>query len=151
MTIDYTSPIGKVRLIIGDLDEDNFEYTDDQIQGFLDIAYGNLGQASLSALRGLVATYASTSGDEYRLDTISYKEGKQKSAYYQSLLNDLQDAINNGTSPLSVGQMRPYGIYVSDRKANYKQMADGVIIKPRFKDNETEDIRRTEDFGPYYG
>lgn len=151
MTIDYTSPIGQVRLIIGDLNEDEFEYTDEQIEGFLNLAYGNIGQASLNALRGLVAMYAVTSGDSYKLDTIQYTEGKQKSAYFQSLMKDLQDAINNGTSPLSVGQMRPYGIYVNDKKANYKQMKDGVIIPPRFKDNETDEIKRTSDFGPYYG
>ena len=54
MAIDYNTPIGQIRLIIGDLNEEDFEYTDEQIQGFLDIVHGNLGQASIFALQGLV-------------------------------------------------------------------------------------------------
>ena len=150
MAIDYNTPIGQIRLIIGDLNEEDFEYTDEQIQGFLDIVHGNLGQASIFALQGLVSKYASTSGDEYRLDTITYKESKNKAGYYQSLLKDLQDAINSGLSPLSVGQMRAYGIYTADRKANYDAMRHGTIIPPRWNDYANSRVDRTTEYGPYY-
>lgn len=150
MTIDYTTPIGQLRLIIGDLNEDDFEYTDEQIDGFLKLAYGNIGQASLLALNSLVALYNSTSGDEYKLDTISFKAGKSKASQYQSLLKELQEAIANGISPLSVGQMHAYGVYTQDRKDNYDRMKDGTIIPPRWSDYANNRVNRTSDYGPYY-
>ena len=150
MAIDYNTPIGQLRLIIGDLNEDDFEYTDDQLQGFLTLAYGNLGQAGIFALQGLVSLYNASSGDEYRLDTLSYKEGKSKVSQYQSLLKELQDAIASGISPLSVGQMHAYGVYTADRKDNYDRMKNGTIIPPRWNDYANNRVNRTSDYGPYY-
>ena len=148
--IDYNTDIGKLRLIIGDLDEDNFEFTDEQLSGFLDLSYNNLGQAGIFGLQNLISKYASTSGDSYVLDTIRYTESKNKAGYYQSLLKDLQDAINSGLSPLSVGQMHAYGVYTADRKANYDAMRCGTIIPPRWNDYANSRVDRTTEYGPYY-
>ena len=62
----------------------------------------------------------------------------------------MQDAINSGLSPLSVGQMRAYGIYTADRKANYDAMRHGTIIPPRWNDYANSRVDRTTEYGPYY-
>lgn len=40
MAIDYSSPIGQVRLLIADLDEASLLVSDDQIQGYLSLNRG---------------------------------------------------------------------------------------------------------------
>lgn len=40
MAIDYTSPVGQVRLLIADLDEASFLVSDEQLQGYLSLNRG---------------------------------------------------------------------------------------------------------------
>lgn len=47
--IDYTSTVGQVRLLVGDV-TDPFIFQDEQIEGFLTLAGGNIKRASASAL-----------------------------------------------------------------------------------------------------
>ena len=151
MSIDYTSRIGKLRAIINDVNEDSFELEDDQLRVFLELSSCNLLQASLLALRALISKYSASAGDEYRVDTIQYKEGKQKAQYYQNLLDNIQKSIEDGTNPLLSGVPRVYGIYQWTRDENYQRMLDGEIIPPRTSDFEYDQIILKPDTeGPYY-
>lgn len=40
MAIDYSSPVGKVRLLIADVNEASFMVPDDMIQGYVDLSRG---------------------------------------------------------------------------------------------------------------
>lgn len=50
MPIDYTTDLGKVRLLIPDTDEANQLFADDQISGFLTIEGGIVKRAAAAAL-----------------------------------------------------------------------------------------------------
>lgn len=150
MAIDYSTDIGKLRAIINDVDEENFEFTDDQLQVFLDLSYNNIILAAILALRALVAKYTATSGDAYRLDTIEYEEGKSKASNYLALLNNLEKSVEEGTNPLLVGVPKVFGVYVEDRKENIERMIDGEIIPPKTFDDEYNQINNKQQFGPYY-
>ena len=136
MPIDYTTPIGQIRAIINDTNEEALEFQDDQLDAYFQMSYCNPTLAGIMALRALVAKYASSAGDTYRLDTIEYEEGKSKASLYQSLLNNLEKSIAEGTNPLVVGVPRVYGVYAEDRKENYQRMADGEINPPKTTDYE---------------
>lgn len=150
MAIDYSTDIGKLRAIINDVDEENFEFTDDQLQVFLDLSYNNIILAAILALRALVAKYTATSGDTYRLDTIEYEEGKSKASNYLALLNNLEKSVEEGTNPLLVGVPKVFGVYVADRKENIERMIDGEIIPPKTFDDEYTQINNKQQYGPYY-
>lgn len=150
MTIDFTTDIGKIRAVINDTNEEELEFPDEQIQAYLDMSSGNLGQAAILALQGLVSKYTATAGDSYRVDTIAYEEGKSKASTYLSLLNNLKQSLQDGTSPLVTGTPRVYGVYREDRKENLQRMRDGEIIPPKTLDDEYDLIDLKHQFGPYY-
>lgn len=151
MSIDYTSTVGMLRALINDVDEDNLEFEDDQLRVYLKLSGCNLLQASILALRGLITKYTASAGDEYRVDTIEYKEGKSKSSYYQGLLNDIQKSIEDGTNPLLSCVPQVYGVYTADRLENEWRIHSGEIIGPN-TDNKEYDLidLKPESKGPYY-
>ena len=150
MAIDFTTDIGKIRALINDTDEENFEFPDEQLEAYLELSSMNLVQAAILALQALVSKYTATAGDEYRVDTIEYNEGKSKASTYLSLLNSLKQSIQDGTNPMLVGVPKTFGIYQEDRKENIERMIDGEIIPPKTFDNEYDVIRIKEQDGPYY-
>lgn len=60
MPIDYTSPVGKVRLLISDVDENNLVLTDDMINGYLDMhsGEGRVRRAAADALDAIATSEA---------------------------------------------------------------------------------------------
>lgn len=150
MAVDFTTPIGLIRALINDTNEEALEFEDEQLEAYLMMSYCDIVQASIMALRGLIAKYSATGGDTYRLDTIEYEEGKSKASNYQSLLNNLEQSIKDGTNPLVCGVPRTFGIYTADRDENYDRMLSGEIIPPKTSDLEYELIKNTEESGPYY-
>lgn len=148
--IDFCTPIGYVRAIINDIDEENLEFSDEQLMVYLKMSYCNPMQASLLALQALVSKYNSTAGDEYRVDTIQYKEGKSKGSLYQNLLDNLKKSIEDGTNPMIVGVPQVYGVYTWDRWQNIDNMRRGIINPPRTFDNEYDQIILDNQYGPYY-
>lgn len=148
MAIDYASDIGYVRLTIGDLDESNFKLSDEQIQGFINMT-GNAVFASIYACRALMGIYASTSGDEYKVDTLEYKEGKSKVSQLQAVLNSLESSIKNGTCPMMVGVPFTTGIFVSELQENMDRINSGEIIGPQIKDGEYDIVDYDNQDGPY--
>lgn len=150
MAIDFTTTIGLFRALIGDTNEDNLELEDEQLEAYLELSYGSLPEAAVMALRGLVARYASTGGDKYRVDTIEYEEGKSKASNFLSLLTNLEQSIKDGTNPLIFAVPKTFGIYTKDRNENIQRMMNGEIIPPKTLDNEYDNINIKEQYGPYY-
>ena len=148
MAIDYASDIGYVRLTIGDLDENAFKLSDEQIQGFIDMT-GNVVFASIYACRALMGIYASTSGDEYKVDTLEYKEGKSKVNQLQAILKSLEDSVKNGTCPMMIGVPFTTGIFVDELEENMQRINDGEIIGPQIKDGEYDIVNYDNQDGPY--
>lgn len=58
MAADYTSPQGKVRLIIGDLEEENQLFGDAELLGFLDLANNSIKRAAAYALDTIASSEA---------------------------------------------------------------------------------------------
>lgn len=56
MTIDYTTDVGKVRLLISDLDPAKLVLTDDMIAGYLQLEDGNLRRAAAEALDAIASS-----------------------------------------------------------------------------------------------
>lgn len=58
MPIDFTTDIGKVRLLISDVDESNLTFADDEIQAFLDLESEDVRLAGAQALETLASNEA---------------------------------------------------------------------------------------------
>ena len=56
MTIDYTTDVGRVRLLISDLDPAKLVLTDDMIAGYLALEDGNLRRAAAEALDAIASS-----------------------------------------------------------------------------------------------
>lgn len=50
MAIDYTQPVGQVRLLLSDIDPDNQVFTDPEITAFLAIENGSVKRAAAQAI-----------------------------------------------------------------------------------------------------
>jgi len=149
VAIDYTSDIGMIRLTIGDLDEDNLHFSNEQLRAYMTMT-GNIVLASIYACRAWASELSSTSGDIYRVDTIEYQEGKSKVGQLMSILKSLEDSIANGTNPMLIGVPYTTGIKVSDRDENLNRIDSGEIVGPQSKDDSYEYIDLDNQNGPYY-
>lgn len=58
MAVDYTTPIGQVRLIIGDLDLANQIFGDTELEGFLSITRDSVKRAAAEALDTIASSEA---------------------------------------------------------------------------------------------
>lgn len=150
MSIDYSTNIGKLRLLIHDTDENNFEYTDEQIQCFLDMSYDNIVLGAILALESLVAKYSSIDGQKYRVDTIEFEESKSRSQHFLSLLNSLKEGIKDGTNPVIVGKPVTFGIYECTRRENEDRINRGELVPPRTSNDEYDLIKLNPQYGVYY-
>lgn len=56
MAIDYDTPVGKVRLLIADTDEDNFLLSEGQITAFLSIESSRVKRAAALALEAIATS-----------------------------------------------------------------------------------------------
>ena len=148
MAIDYTSPIGQIRLSIGDLDESNLKLSDEQIDGMLSMAGGSILFATLYACYALVGIYSATAGDEYKVDTLEYKEGKSKVSNLQNLISDIRK-VTGPVDPRLCGVPFTTGIYIDELNENMQRINDGEIIGPQIKDGEYDIVDFDDQDGPY--
>ena len=58
MSVDYTTPVGQVRLIIGDLDVNKQIFGDGELEGFLALADGSVKRAAAEALDTIASSEA---------------------------------------------------------------------------------------------
>ena len=79
-TADYTTYIGQMRLVIPDRIEAEAEFSDEELTGYYNMAFQDVLQGSLMALFARVGDYTKYAGDEYRVDTLEYNEGKAKAS-----------------------------------------------------------------------
>lgn len=56
MAIDFTTALGKVRLLIADLDESAFIFTDDILNGYLSLNADSVHRAAADALDAIATT-----------------------------------------------------------------------------------------------
>lgn len=56
MPVDYTSPVGQVRLLIADLDEASFLIPDEQINGYLALNASSVRRAAASCLDAMATS-----------------------------------------------------------------------------------------------
>ena len=58
MSVDYTPPVGQVRLILGDLDVNKQIFGDGELEGFLALADGSVKRAAAEALDTIASSEA---------------------------------------------------------------------------------------------
>jgi hypothetical protein len=58
VAIDYKTDIGRVRLLVSDVDPDNLILSDEQVQAYLDMEGGRLKRAAASALDAIASSEA---------------------------------------------------------------------------------------------
>lgn len=56
MAIDYNTPLGKVRVLIADVDEDNLLLSNEQITAYLSIEHGRVKRAAAQALDAIATS-----------------------------------------------------------------------------------------------
>lgn len=149
-TADFTTYIGQMRLAIPDRIEAEAEFSDEELTGYYQMAHEDVLQGSLLALFARIGDYAKYSGDEYRVDTIEYNEGKSKASTIQAMYRDLKASIDDGSHPMLSVSAHTYGIYTDEYEENIKRMEDGEIIAPRTLDRECNQRRTKMQDGPYY-
>lgn len=149
-TADYSTYIGQMRLVLSDRSESEAEFSDEELDGYYQMAYQDVLQACLLAYLARISDYAKYSGDEYRIDTIEYNEGKSKASAFQTLYNSLKQSIDDGSHPMLSVSAHTYGIYTDEYEENIKRMNDGEIIPPRTLDRECNQKRIKMQDGPYY-
>lgn len=90
MAIDYTSPVGQVRLLITDVSEsaDDQLFTDPQLQAFLAMAGDSVNRAAAKALRTIAASEVLVS-KVIRTQDVS-TDGAKVSAELRALAAELQ-------------------------------------------------------------
>src|SRR5574344_790193 len=99
-TADFTNYIGQMRLVLSDRDETTADFFEEELTGYYNMAYQDVLQGCLLAYLARISDYAKYSGDEYRVDTIEYNEGKSKASAYQTLYNSLKASIDDGSHPM---------------------------------------------------
>ena len=149
-TADFTTYIGQMRLVLSDRDETTAEFSDEELTGYYNMAYQDVLQACLLAYLARISDYAKYSGDEYRVDTIEYNEGKSKASAFQTLYNSLKASIDDGSHPMLNVSAHTYGIYADEYEENLQRMRDGELIPPRTFDRECNQRRIKQQDGPYY-
>jgi len=149
-TTDFTNYIGQMRLVLSDRNPDDFDFSDEELTGYYNLAYEDVLQACLLAYMARINDYAKYCGDEYRVDTIEYNEGKSKASTYQTLYNSLKSSIDDGTNPMLNITSHTYGIYTDEYNENIQRMIDGEIIPPRTFDRDCDQVRIKQQDGPYY-
>lgn len=149
-TADYTNYIGQMRLVIPDRIEAEAEFSDEELTGYYNMAFQDVLQGSLMALFARVGDYAKYAGDEYRVDTLEYNEGKAKATTIQAMYRDLKQSIEDGSHPMLSVSAHTYGIYTDEYNENIQRMNDGEIIPPRTFDRECNQVNTKMQDGPYY-
>ena len=149
-TADYTNYIGQMRLVLSDRVEASAEFSDEELTGYYNMAFQDVLQACLLAYLARIADYAKYSGDEYRVDTLEYNEGKSKASAFQTMYNSLKQSIDDGSHPMLSVSAHTYGIYTDEYNENIQRMNDGEIIPPRTFDLECNQINTKMQDGPYY-
>ena len=149
-TKDFTSYIGQMRLVLSDTNSEDYDFSDEELTGYYNLAYEDVLQACLLAYMARINNYAKDCGDEYKVDTIEYKEGKSKASMYQSLYDKLKASIDDGSHPMLNITSHTYGIYTDEYEENIQRMRDGEIIPPRTFDRDCNQLRIKEQDGPYY-
>ena len=149
MAIDYTSDVGKTRLLIGDTNEDSLIFSDEQIQCFLNLNGGNIYLSAIMGLETWASQTCTSSGDDYRIGDLEFTEGRSKANQILALINERKSAIANGlnTGMLGIGIFT--GIYTSDIKNNFDRVIDGEL-EPSEVYKDTYDIYNCDiQNGPY--
>ena len=101
MSYDITTNVGKVRLVIGDTDESNEVFTNDEINYFLTENSNNISLAAADALEAWMAKYA-TSPDSEKIGDYSYS---QKIVAHMNKLSDELRAKANSAPYLTWAEM----------------------------------------------
>lgn len=149
-TADFTTYIGQMRLVLSDRVESEADFSDEELTGYYNMAYQDVLQGCLLAYLARISDYAKYAGDEYRVDTIEYNEGKSKASAYQTLYNSLKASIDDGSHPMLSVSAHTYGIYTDEYEENIQRMRDGEIIPPRTFDRDCNEVRIKQQDGPYY-
>lgn len=147
MAIDYTSDLGKLRLLIGDNTEPYY-FSDDQLNAFLDI-YGSYKNAIIPCLETLSIQLIKESGDDYRIGDIEYTEGRSKAQQLLGIINDRKSSIANGLDTMFLGIGKTKGIYVADTESRIDRTVDGEINAQDIYDDTFDIYNYDNQNGPY--
>lgn len=119
--IDYTLPLGKVRLLITDIDADpaNWLFTDDQLDAFLEMRGGNVYRTAAQALLVMAASETLIS-KKIRTQDLS-TDGPAVSAELRALAKVLTDTADaTETAEGSFFEVVPFGDWPSPEGAEYR-------------------------------
>lgn len=93
MAIDYGTPLGQVRLLISDVDEESPLLTDDQINAFLSIEHDRVKRAAARALESIAASEVLVSKKIRTLDLQT--DGPAVAAELRAQAKQLRDEDDN--------------------------------------------------------
>ncbi len=97
MAIDYATPLGQVRLLIADVDDTRFVFTDDQVTAFLAMNAGQVKLAAAAALDTIATDEALASKvirtQDLQTDGAKLADslGKRAAALRQQHLDEIED------------------------------------------------------------
>jgi len=101
VAIDYTTDVGKIRLLIPDTDEANLLLDDDQINAFLGLEGGNVKLAAAQALDTIASSEAMVS-KVIRTQDVS-TDGAKVAAELRARAAELRRQVDDGVGDDTVG------------------------------------------------
>jgi hypothetical protein len=118
VAIDYTTPVGQVRLLIADVEEGNFLLADDQITGYLAIESGRVKRAAARSLEAIATSEVLRSKRIRTLDLQT--DGPAVAAELRAQAKQLRDEDDQD------GEEGPWGIDVVnfDPYASYRTLGE---------------------------
>lgn len=113
MAIDYTTPVGQVRLLIADVTEGSFLLADDQITGYLSIENARVKRAAARALDAIATSEVLVSKKIRTLDLQT--DGPAVAAELRAQAKQLRDEDDQdgeeGPWAIDVVTFDPYAAY----------------------------------------
>lgn len=140
---DLSTSIGKLRLYLPDNDSDNYDFSDEELQIYIDLSNENLTLARVHIYRSLASKCISSFGDKVKVDDIQIEEDREKAKKYLDLAKQLEESMLSGLGDFAI-ELWAGGVFESDIASSKDEQDSGLIRKPMFAKDTFSNIENDD-------
>ena len=129
--IPHVTDIDKVRMLIQDTNIDDYSFQDEEIETYLSL-FGSVIQASIMICYSYATKFAVNSNEEFEVDDIRVKEGKDKANNFLKIAKQLEKRIESGFDISEGAAIHFGGIYERDISSNREDQTNNIIVDNPF-------------------